>query len=682
MTHNIFVHIACLVLLVLLIYANTFSAPFQWDERDFIVHNPVVKDLGYFLNPSQIRSADYYGGLIGRYIGYLTFALNYKIHGFSVTGYHLVNIAVHIANSIFVYFLVLLTFSTPYMRKTSGVEAPTKVGSLTGDPIELRARKAALFSALIFAAHPLQTEAVTYVFQRFASLVSFFYLLSLVAYVKSRLMDNGERPASDGETGKLRVFTYYGIAFVSAVLAMKTKENAFTLPIVITLYEFCFFTPSPNFSAAELRTFRKKRLLRLVPMLLTMLIVPVTLMIVAGASAGKIHMFDHSAYGGRVLSWQDYLFTQFRVIVTYLALLFFPAGQNIAYDYPVFKSFFDPRVMISFAFLTALFGLGVYLVLRAKSKDLRLMGFGILWFFITLSVESSVISIPMVINEYRVYLPSAGIIICVVAVTLMLAEKMSSPRIARILQAVLVFAVIILSVATYFRNSLWGDRIKLWEDTALKSPLLPGVRDNLGLAYLEKGRQDEAINEFRTAVRLVQTDVTAHMYLALAMRLRGDAPESAKEVNIAYSIIHYFKGVEFMNGGHYQEATEELDRALKLRPDYPEAYNNLGFIYQSLNLPDKAMECYLRAIRLNPEFAEAHNNLGIIYQSLNIYDKAENEFRLAVTLKPDYAAAHFQLGNLYYMMGRKGVAQMEVAEGLKFMPDDAKARELLKAITR
>src|SRR5208283_5926154 len=160
--------------------------------NDFIVNNPIIKDFHYFTSPSDARGFSLYSSFINRYIGYLTFALNYRIHGLSVTGYHIVNIAIHIANSILVYFLVLLTFRTPYFRDQEpgiiGHQSPApSPPSLVPDPWSLTPELVAFFSAAIFAAHPLQTEAVTYVFQRFASLVAFFYLLSLVAYIKARL---------------------------------------------------------------------------------------------------------------------------------------------------------------------------------------------------------------------------------------------------------------------------------------------------------------------------------------------------------------------------------------------------------------------------------------------------------------------------------------------------------------
>src|SRR5208337_1133029 len=147
--------IACLVVLVLIIYSNTLNAPFQLDEDEFFVNNPIVKDLHYFTSPSDAKGFPYYGHLMERYIGYLTFALNYKIHGFSVPGYHIVNIAIHAANAILVYLLVLLTFRTPFFKTVNSTftihDSPFTLHALSSDSRSL----IAFFSAALFAVHPL-----------------------------------------------------------------------------------------------------------------------------------------------------------------------------------------------------------------------------------------------------------------------------------------------------------------------------------------------------------------------------------------------------------------------------------------------------------------------------------------------------------------------------------------------
>ncbi|MDP2167408.1 MAG: hypothetical protein Q8J64_03645, partial [Thermodesulfovibrionales bacterium] len=378
-------HLALIALLGLLAYSNTFDVPFQWDDKyTFIEGNPIIKDLGYFLEPSKAEGLELYDTLKTRYVGYLTFALNYKLHGLDVRGYHIVNIAIHIINSLLVYFLVVLTFRTPFLSNPLFLNNPPSPPFAKGGLSE--GNLIALFSALLFVSHPVQTEAVTYIFQRLASLCAFFYMLSLLLYIKSRL------------TEKKTKYAFYAMSLFSAVLAAKTKENAFTLPLVIALYEFFFFKGSIN-----------RRMLGLVPLLLTMLIIPLSLTGIDKPAGEIISGIGPITEGYQdILRW-DYLFTQFRVIPTYIRLLFLPINQNIDYDYPVYNSFFDLEVLLSFFFLLSIFGSALYLFYRSKFKpDLRLISFGIFWFFITLSVESSIIPIPMVINEYRLYLPSFG----------------------------------------------------------------------------------------------------------------------------------------------------------------------------------------------------------------------------------------------------------------------------------
>jgi tetratricopeptide (TPR) repeat protein len=696
-TDNPFVHITCLVFLIIIIYGNTFNAPFQWDETDFIVKNPIIKDLHYFSSPSDAKGFELYSALIIRYIGYLTFALNYKIHGFSVTGYHIVNISIHIANSILVYLLVSLTFRTPFMK---GMEQRA----------EGRGQKIAFFSSLLFAVHPLQTEAVTYVFQRFASLAAFFYLLSLTAYIKSRLALTTERAEESFDIKQpKKVFwsaqssslcslcsLWLVLSFFSAVLAMKTKENAFTLPFIIALYEFCFFSsPSPRVPASpHPRVFCSQRFLILATILFTLGIIPLTLMSIVGT-----HNLDPGSYGATVFSRWDYFFTQFRVIVTYLRLLFFPANQNFDYDYPIFKSFFDAPVVLSFVFLAALLGLGVYMAidkgLKAKGSspiaylpDLRLMGFGILWFFITISVESSIIPISMIINEYRTYLPSIGIIISVVAGVFMLKEKLLSREAGKIIPVVLFLAIGLLSVATHLRNEVWADSIRLWEDTVKKSPGKARSHFNLANHYEDLNMFDQAIEQHLIAISLKPDYAEAHNNLGSIYLARNMFDKAMDQYLIAVKLSPDSVAAHNNLGNIYQtrnmpdEAVKQYMIAIKLKPDFAEGYYNLGNIYQAHNMPEKAMEQFMIAVNLWPDYAEAHNNIGVIYQYSKMFDKAIEQYIIAVNLKPDFADAHYNLGLVYYNIGQMENARRELTKALKIKPDYQKARQLLQETSR
>ena len=643
LANNPWVHIAFVIFLIAIVYSNTLNAPFQWDERMFIVDNPILKDLHYFVHPSDAKGFELYGHLMERYIGYFTFALNYKMHGFSVTGYHIVNIAIHVANSILVYLLVLLTFRTPFMGISS---------------MKQHSQYVAFFSSLLFGVHPLQTMAVTYVMQRFVPLAVMFSLLSLTAYVQSRL--TGDK--------KQRIL-FYCISFVSAVLAMKTKEIAFTLPVLATVYEFLFF-----------RGTLKKRLLYLAPMLLTMSIVPLTLIYLKRTIiVGKQHL-PGVTYA--VLSRGDYLLTEFRVIVTYLRLLFFPVNQNIAYDYPVFNSFFSLQVLPAFLLLAVLLGTGVWMLWKAGKQPtacpvrpekggrerepsegkfaahdlypLRLMGYGILWFFVTLSVESSIIPLDRTIDEYRMYLPSVGLIVCVATGVFLLKERMQSIKAGSVLIVLIVLVSGVLAIAAYKRNYVWGDNIGLWEDTVKKSPTRASVHNNLGNMYRNRNMFDKALEQYLIAVKLNPDYAEAYtnlgnIYLALNM------PD--KVIN-------------------------EYLTAIKLKPNSAEAHYDLGVFYQDQNMTDKAIEQYLTAIQLKPDYMEAHDNLGNIYQVLSMPDKAVEQYLTAIKLTPGNAMAHFNLGVLYYRMGQMENAQRELTAGLKMKPDDQRAQQLLRELAR
>ncbi|MBI5211952.1 MAG: hypothetical protein HY957_01080 [Nitrospirae bacterium] len=463
--HKTSIHILTILILGFLVYSNTLTAPFEFDDKRTITDNPAIKGFRFFKNPSVLQEVDTYKEVKkffeSRYIGYLFFAVNYKIHGLDVAGYHIFNITVHILNALLGYWLIILTFRTPFFN---GLQEH-KNGNLI-----------AFFSAFIFVVHPIQTQAVTYISQRFASLATLFYLFSLIFYIKSRLMTvSGQGNDQKTRYIKFTKWGYYYGSVISAVLAMKTKEISFTLPMMIALYEFMFLYGNI-----------KKRLAYLTPILLTMLIIPLTLMSVKASLTGSGNIDEFELLSSPVISRWDYLFTQFRVIVTYIRLLFLPINQNFDYDYLIYHSFFALPVLSSFLFLLSIVVFGIYLLYRSRRSVenkgyLRLMSFGIFWFFITLAVESSIIPRADVIFEHRLYLSSIGFIIAVIMLFLQAADAFAY-RI-RIIIPMLIIVVIAFSVAAYARNAIWQDEVSLWKDTTDKSPNKVRTHYNLGAAY-------------------------------------------------------------------------------------------------------------------------------------------------------------------------------------------------------
>ena len=149
-------HFVLITTICLIAYSNTLNAPFAFDDSAVIIENPIVKDLGYMVNPSEAKvhkGPFEYELFRRRYVGYLTFALNYRMHKLNVAGYHVVNLYIHIINALMVYWLVVLTFRTPFLSSST---------------LRARSNQVALFTGLFFACHPVQTQAVNYIWQRVA----------------------------------------------------------------------------------------------------------------------------------------------------------------------------------------------------------------------------------------------------------------------------------------------------------------------------------------------------------------------------------------------------------------------------------------------------------------------------------------------------------------------------------
>ena len=526
------VHVLLILLIGTIAYSNSFSVPFQWDDLTYIGENPIIKQLHYFIQPSEAQGLQFYHHVFQRYVTYLSFALNYALHGYKVMGYHILNLAVHLINALLVYLLISLTFRTPVLGASA---------------MKDKADFAALFSALLFVSHPLQTMAVTYIYQRLASLVTLFYLLSLVSYIQSRL---SQKTMQRG--------LFYGISFLSAVLAMKSKENAFTLPLAIALFEFFFFSGE-----------MKKRVLQLIPFVLTLLVIPLSLSGGEGSDNARIHLDRH-------VTSEAYFFTQMRVLVMYLRLLFFPARQSVLYDISASHSFFELNVVLSFLFLLGIFCLGVFLFFRSRTgrPEFRIIAFGIFWFFLTNAVESSFIPL-LLIQEYRMYLPSVGLFMSIATGTFLLFQQ--SRSIQKVALVVVLAVPLVLTVVTYARNTVWQTRLGLWEDVVSRAPNNPIANFNLGVAYTENRLIDE-------------------------------------------SKIYY-------------------EKALMLNPDYPRAYNNLGCYYGQRGNPDKAIELLNQAVQKDPYLAIAHYNLGLAYIMKRQLDEAEVQLTAALKLNPGLQGA-------------------------------------------
>ncbi|HOW35709.1 MAG TPA: tetratricopeptide repeat protein [Candidatus Omnitrophota bacterium] len=566
------------------IYRGAFRAPFQFDDLLTVVENPSIKSLSdigwiWFFDPS-------------RFLTHLSFALNYRFAGLETYGYHLVNFGIHLLTAWMVYILLRMIV-LPKLKDFS----------------RARAEAIIIFAALIFLCHPIQTAAVTYVAQRSTLLASFFYLSSMIFYIAYRT--RGKR-------------SYYLWAILVACVGLFTKPIIITLPLAMVLYEVFFLglTENPD---------KKKILKGLMPFFLMIIVVPSLLVLWKYKSFDLNNLLSVTQETAKI-SRKDYLLTEFNVLMTYLKLLIVPVNQNLDYDFPIAKNFFAFPTYVSFLALLAifLFALRMY-------KTQKLFAFAVAWFFLTLSLESSVFPISDVIFEHRLYLPMVGFVIFV---SLGLARLIGNRY---VYVGAMFFVIAVFSFLTYQRNLLWGDRIAFLNDVAQKSPRKPRVHNNLGFVYHEQGNLRAAEAEYNKAVAL-DSDY-AHPLNNLA--------------NI------------YMAEGRIPEALAALEQALKIDPRYAAPYYNLGNIYRDKGDFKKAKEFYEKGMRINPDLAQFHAGLGFVYLQKGDVDLAESYFQQAISLNPDFGYAYYGLADLYLKTGKHHPALEMYLKAIKLKPDFA-----------
>ncbi len=602
------------IALGLLVYSAALYGPFILDDADNIVNNMKIRDLSSF--------ADLAGA---RYVTYLSFALNYAISGLDTFGYHISNVFIHVINAILVYLMVSLLAGTPLLtsaRAESDGQALSSTASL------------ALAASLLFLLHPLQTQAVAYITQRFASLATLFYLLSLVLYLKSRLISFGGERAAHARQARF----YYITALISAVVAMRTKEIAFTLPFIVMLFEFVFMVPSKTAKSPGSAK-PASRWLALIPFLLTLFIIPLFLygpsLMAGGESSVQSVMNEAQLRDLDKVPRYNYFITQFGVILVYIKLFFIPEGLHLLYDYPPARSLADARVFLPGLVLLFIFGVAIWLFIRSAARRSYygiLASLGIVWFFITMSVESSVIPIQHPIFEHRSYLPSVGFFIFISAAIHYISSRFKGLMRGRVMWALLVAVLLLLGLLTYQRNLQWGDRVLFYENEVAESPNVAGRHIDLANSYMMAGRSSEAVASLREALRLKPDSVKALTNLGVismrggnyldAIRLFG----AALEIDPAYEDARYNIGTALLNTGKNREAIRHFKLALESeyakesvmdRVHTSNVHVNIANAYVLTGKYLLAREEYLKALRLHPGNELAAKNLEHVKRRLS-----------------------------------------------------------------
>jgi protein O-mannosyl-transferase len=587
------------LLLAVAAYARVLDGEFQLDDLSAVLGSPAARDL-----ETAIRQLP--GSILrgGRPVADLTFALDHAFGGGAPRAYHLTNLAIHLGVVVLAY-----AFARKVLR-------------LAGAASE---RGTALAVAGLFALHPMQSQAVSYVVQRSEALASGLYLLALL------LLLEAERPGR----GWRSLAAWVG-GLVAFVLAVGTKPIAVTLPLAWLI--LAWLVPDPE-GRKGLATWRR-RLSMAAPLLLLDLVGGLAVLrgLAGQVSAG----FDMPG-----LSPASYFLSQWKAVATYLRLLAWPTGQNLEWDLPLARSLSDPGVVASGLVLAGLVsGAGALFFWSRKRWSAggaagRVAAFGLLWFFLVLSPTSSVVPLDDLLMEHRVYLASLGLFLALgVGGERLFARLRWRPAVAA---ALVIGMWCALALALHQRNAAWETRLSMARDAAAKSPRKARVHANLGHALGERGDQEAAVREYRLALALVgdtprsEAMILRNLSAALAAQGRWDEAEAAlrrgveRDPGNADVLVNL--AIALARRGDQDGAEGWARKALVLRPDDGQALHLLGTVLLRRGDAAGALGPLERAARADPEDGLRRFNLAVAQERLGRLAEACASWRDAARLR-------------------------------------------------
>ena len=563
-------------------YVNSFACPFIFDDTAAILVNPKVHSWWPPWRHALLRP-----------VGDLTFAINFAIGKFNVADYHATNLLIHIVAGLLLFGIVRRTLILPGFAGRWGGHAPWIAGA----------------SAILWVVHPIQTESVTYMCQRYESLAGMFYLLTLYSVI---------RGAEGGRSGR-----WYATAIVSATLGMGTKEIVVTAPVIILVYDWIFL------SGSLAGALRRRWPLYAGFLLMSWGFMALTLF----AASRNVQDVGHPFGMGPPVF--RYILTQANVVTDYLRLSVLPYPLCLDYSLRVASSV---REVLPGLVVTGGLGLlSVWALIRRPA-----LGFLGLWFFGILA-PTSILPVPDVMFEHRMYLSVAAV--CVLAAvgaygvisSLPRRSRAFTPAGARLIMGSLGLGIAVIWMGmTMYRNSDYASEERMWRDILAKRP------DNLRV-YISLSGEFIGQRRYREAASCCSNLLVRIAEVAKPIP-GGEGERWAADTYVRqyYSSIIYAKGqnnlgISLYNLGHTNEALQCYEEALRVWPGYAQGLNNKAFALYQKGLTNDAVRCWQQSAEASTNNPTANCFLGIVYAETWRGREAVERFEAALRGRPDFA---------------------------------------------
>lgn len=613
----IFLLVFCLIL-----YFNSLGNAFIFDDEHGIQDNSYIKNPCYIplFFQGYYTSVPFPRGMF-RPLLLLSFSFNYIFSGLRPLGYHLINVLLHFLNGILFYYLFrFLKRDLPF-----GLS---------------------LIVSLLFIAHPINTEAVTYITCRSDLLVTFFVLSALISYAKGCLF--------------LPLFLY--------VLALLSKETGLVLPFLVFAYDFMRPSASDYTDSKGITQIKHKHIFYIV-------LIGISLSywiyrgFIFGSSANIL-----APLSSPIRSFWSNILTQSAVSLFYLRLFLWPYPLIIHHAFPELSSLFNPLAF--FSVLGIVIMIVFIFVLRKKQP---LISLGLAWYLICLLPKFYAI-LNIVAAEHHFYLPSFGIYLILAVLSQNLYLKFR-----RYFIYIVSGLISICAVLVGFRNYEWRDAFSLWKAAVKVQPRSVFALHNLGSEYLKRGEFSEAERLFKKSLSLsnsIQNQVRGRINLAYMLERQGRLTEAEALLKETERIsdkdfsVYQFLGRTYLKMGKEKEAEEAWKKGLVLNPFAAEIQIHLGQLYLHQGKLKEAKNYFQAAIKSNPDSFLAYFGLGQVFEEESDVESAIKAYEKSVRLNPAHIFSHYSLGTLYAQKANRR-ALWHLKEAVRLSSDFAEAHNNL-----
>ncbi|MGD9636588.1 MAG: tetratricopeptide repeat protein [Pirellulales bacterium] len=603
------------------VYWQSLHSPFVCDDTSTVVENQSLRRLWPLVGDGEVR-----GPLSpakdlptsGRPLVNFSFAVNYHLGELSTWGYHVFNVALHTLNVLLLAALV-----------RRGLQLPRFYGKFTD-----AAGPIAFAVALLWAVHPLNTDAVVYLTQRTELMVGLFYLATMYGGLRF-LADR--RPA-------------WGFAAVVACWAgMASKEVMATAPVMVLLLDRTFIAPTLREAWQKSRAFY-------VGLFASWLL----LVCLAGPGPRSA-----SAGFGLGVAATDWWLTQSQVLLMYLRLAVWPWPLSVHHEPPYLTSL---GAAWMYVVPVAVLVTGALVLLWRRSAAGYLLSFA-------LAILAPTLVVPIVTEiaaERRMYLPLAALLTLLVAGGYAgLRRFMPARTAATAVVAVSLLLAFIGGVVSATRLKAFNDELVLWQDVIQHDPNNATAHYNVGTTLLERGSPQAAADHFRRAIELRPDYARAYHNLGSALGALGRRDEATKafqravELEPRYSLAHVKLGLTALKAGATDEARKHFETALQVAPYDAEANAAMAELMLNSGELADAVRYGRAAVESAPNNSNAHATLGAALARQQMYTEAIEQFEAAVDLDPDSLQAMANLMAAYSAAGRSQEAQTTAQRALE-----------------